>query len=275
MKLDMGRAWDQTTAMIGKSLPLVAIVAALFFFLPNFAFGVLAPQGVPGMENPDIAQDPEALMEVLGAYMGQVWWALLLLILFQYVGQLGLMALFDGSRRPTLGEALSTGLRMMIPFLIAGLIMNVGLVLLFTVAVGIGGVTGVVALAVLLGAIALAAMIYISIKFVLTGPVMAIEGTANPIAALKRSWRLTKGNSARILLFLFLLGLVYMIASIVLSMFALLFGLMGEQIAIVAASFVSALTTAVFLAVFSVVLVAVYRQVGGASETGELEDTFE
>ena len=86
-------------------------------------------------------------------------------------------------------------------------------------AAGIGLAIGIVlalltlaapAAATLAVVLTIPVMIYLFIKFALTAPVIAIEGERNPIKALARSWKLTKGNSFRIVLFLFL-GAVFVV----------------------------------------------------------------
>ena len=50
------------------------------------------------------------------------------------------------------------------------------------------------------------------IRIMLVAPVVAVERVYNPVAALKRSWMLTQGNTGRLALFLGLIVLVALVA---------------------------------------------------------------
>ena len=147
-----------------------------------------------------------------------------------------------------------------------------GLLLLVPIAIGAGAS---IAAGVLVGALALVAFCYLFAKFVLTPAVIAIERQANPIAALSRSWRLTKGNSVRIFFFLvllfFALGLV---GAVVSGVVGLVLALGGAETALIGQAIVSSLVYAVFYVILLSLLAAIYRQLAGPS-TEAVRETFE
>jgi membrane-anchored glycerophosphoryl diester phosphodiesterase (GDPDase) len=118
-------------------------------------------------------------------------------------------------------------------------------------------------------------MLYLFVKFSLVPPVLVKEGLANPITALGRSWRLTKGNSVRLFVFYFLLFLAMMVVMMVISIVvSLIFALFGPQAALFGNALVAALVNAVWVSGFLAVLASVHEQLGGTSSV-EISETFE
>ena len=116
---------------------------------------------------------------------------------------------------------------------------------------------------------------YLFTKLMLTPAVIAIERQANPLTALGRSWQLTKGNSVRIFLFVFLLFLAVGVVGGVISMVVGLFlALGGAQTALIGQAVISGLINAVFYVIFLGVLAAIYRQLAGPS-TEAVRETFD
>ncbi|BDI60305.1 hypothetical protein [Qipengyuania nanhaisediminis] len=275
MKFDMGKAWNQATEMLGRNFGLIATIIGLFYFLPTFAFSILFPE----LANPEppatpTGADPADVFRNMSAFVQESWsktWHVNIAItLLQYVGAIATLALFRRGTRPTVGEALGTGLRGMLVYIAAGLLMALLAGLVIGVPLGL-------AFAILpaLGAIlllpAVVAVVYISVKFVLVPAVIAMEGERNPVAALKRSWRLTKGNSLRIFIFLFAIALVAGLIAIVANIvFSLVFSAMGEPATSIGLAFAGSLTTALFGALFLVVIGAIYRQLSAAAQPEEI-----
>lgn len=272
VKLDMGAAWNSATAMIGANKDVLLIVAGVFFFLPNVAATLLMPQSaeLAAMQaNPN--PDPEAVFAQLGAFYADIWWVFLIMGLAQAIGVLGLLALLTDRTRPTVGEALSFGLRALLPYLATQII--VGVILLVGAAVLIGGGAAIHPGAAALGAlIFLVGFIYLWVKFSLVSPVMAIENVLNPIAALKRSWQLTKGNSLRIFAFFMLLILVLLVISVIVGLALGLFALAGEQIGLIVSALGGGLVNMAFVVIMLAVLAAIHRQLSGG---GNVSETFE
>ena len=271
-QLDQGRAWNLATTMITANKDVIGIVAGVFFFLPNVAAAFLMPQSgelaaLSGSQNPD----PAALWAQLTAFYADVWWVFLLMGVAQAVGVLGLLALLTDHRRPTVGEALLFGIKALIPYLVTQLLVSFAIALVIMVLVAIGAVINV-AVAVAMAALGMIVAAYIWTKFALVAPVMAIEGVLNPLAALKRSWSLTKGNSVRLFTFFLLLVLVLLVVSMITGLVFSMFGLLGAEIAVIVSALGGGLLNMAFVVVMLAVLAAVHQQLSGGTKVGE---TFE
>ena len=279
-KLDMGKAWTQATDMIGGNRDTISAIGGLFFFLPSFAASLF----VPALANPPQAAgssgaDPDAAMQALVAQMSATYadnWPLLLAItVVQFIGSMSLFALLTDRGNPTVGEALGTGIKSIPSYLAAQLISALGAGLAIGLPIGLIAAVAPPAVATLTVVAAIPVIIYFVIKFSLIAPVIAIEGERNPIAAIQRSWRLTKSNSLRIMLFLFLLIFtIGIIAALVSGVIGLVLSAMGEPVATIGINATSALVNALVTVILLVVTVAIHRQLAGPSAEG-LAETFE
>lgn len=264
MKFDMSAAWNEATRLMAANRDVLLVVAGVFFFLPYVAFMLLFMNEMAALEAAQASNpDPSAMGEAMFGFYGQVWWVVLLMALIQGVGMIGLLALLSDRSRPTVGEALKTGLRLLLPYVGAQLLASCiyGLLILVPIAVGAGTSAAV---GVSVGLAAAVALAYLFVKFLLVSPVIAIEKVANPLAAMGRSWRLTKGNSLRLFFFVLLLLVALVIVGAVASMIlGLGLALAGAEIALVGNAIVSGLINAAFYVVFLAVLAAVHRQLAG------------
>lgn len=278
-KLDMGRAWTLATGLMGGNRDTISAIAGLFFFLPSFAASIFVPELANPPQPPAAGGNSEAAME---AALGQVtaiyadnWPVFLAIFVIQFIGSMSLFALLSDRGNPTVGEALGTGLRSIPSYLAAQLLtalaggVIIGLPLGIVSAVAPGPVVGLVLIA------AVVVMIYIFIKLSLIAPVIAVEGERNPLQAIARSWRLTKGNSFRIALFLFLLMFtIGIIAALVSGLLGVVLAALGEPVTTIGIDLVSALVNAVVTVIFLVVTAAIHRQLAGPSSEA-LAETFE
>lgn len=262
MKFDMGRAWNEATAMVGANKELLAVIAGIFIFLPNLALALLVPEMMTGPSevNPD---DPMAAIQAFYADHG-IWF--LLLAILQSVGTLSLLALLH-DRRPTVGEAIKTGLITLIPYFAAQIILVLGLSIVLGVPVGFAAGLGGPAAGVLVGLVAFVIFAYVMVKFSLVSPEMVIGANLNPITALRNSWRLTKGNSLRLFAFYLLLGIGVIVVGIVISMISGLFvAMLGQNTAgLLVGGALSGLIAAIWSVLIVCVLAAVYKQLAGPS----------
>jgi hypothetical protein len=274
-KLDMGTAWTQATGLMSANRDTIGAIAGLFFFLPALASGLLLP-GLSNPPQPAPGADPEvamrAMVDQISAIYAANWPLLLTLVVVQFIGSMSLFALLTDRGNPTVGEALRTGARSLPSYLAAQLVTVLGASLAIGIPVGVLSAMGGVAVGALALVAALAAILYVMVKLSLTGPVIAIEGLLNPLAALVRSWQLTKGNSLRIALFIVLLVVVFgIIAVLVGGILTLVLSAMGETVALIGGAVIDALVNSLLAVVFLVVTVAIYRQLVGASPEREAE----
>lgn len=279
-KLDMGAAWSGATTLIAQNKDTVGALAGLFFFLPYLAVGLLAPD----LANPEPAEiapgaSPDAVMQAMMEQFSQAysqnWGLFLIATVVQFIGSLAILALLSNRDRPSVGEAIKRGVSaapfyfaaQLLTALLAGVI--IGVPLGISVAVGSGMV------AALLVPFLMLIALYIFVKFALLAPVMAIEGLRNPIAALRRSWQLTKGNSFRIVLFLVLLFLTIGIIALLFSLaMGLVFALFDDTVANIGNAIVAGLVNTLFAVIGLLVLASVHQQLAGPSGE-QLAATFE
>ncbi|MBI1404457.1 MAG: hypothetical protein GC147_14780 [Porphyrobacter sp.] len=282
-KLDMGKAWTQTTALIGANRDLLSVMAGLFFFLPSFAAALFLPEMATNAEigavrsagAVDEQAQVQALMDQFAAMYAANWPTLLLVTVAGFVGSMSLLALLTDRGNPTVGEALGTGLRSIPSYIAAQILSTLAAGIALGVPFAIVAAAAPAGVAVAFALLLVVAMIYLVIKFSLIAPVIAIDGERNPITAIARSWRLTKGNSFRIFAFFMLLFIVtVIIGSLVQGILTLIFAAVGGEVARIGTAAVSALVNAVLTVIFLVVIAAVHRQLAGASPE-RLAETFE
>lgn len=262
MKFDMGQAWSQATGTLAANRDLVTIVAGVFFFLPYLALVLM----VPDLSSELPAQaggDPEAMFDAMMALYARIWPYLLIVAILQGIGSLSLLALLRDSTRPTLGEAIKLGLIAFLPYVGAQLMVGAGVGLVAAVLAG-GAAAINAALGALVLLVVLVAAIYVMVKLSLVMPVVAIERIYSPIAAISRSWRLTKGNSLRLFLFYFLIMIAGMIVILVIQMvLGLVFALFGAEGQAIGNGVVSSLLNAAWATIFLAVLAATHHQLAG------------
>lgn len=276
MKLDMGRAWAEATALLAGNRNMVAIIAAVFFFLPYFAIMLLVPETMQpqGQLGADPA-DAEQALQMMGQLYAENWWVFVIIGVAQAIGMLALLTLLTDARRPTVGEAIAHGTRGFFSYLGAQILLVAALMLVAGLLIGLGVAIAGASGAVLTGLAAFIIGLYLFIKFSLVTPVIAIDGILNPVRVLQRSWQLTKGNSLRLLGFYALLFLAMGVLSAVVTMVVgVLFAAMGGQAELIGNGLFAALLNAVFVVVFLGVLAGIHRQLSGPSPA-KISTTFE
>lgn len=274
-KLDMGKAWTQATGLIGSNRDTIGAIAGLFFFLPAFALALFAPELVNPQPAAPAGADPQAALDQMSKAYTDNWALFLGLTIAQFVGSLSLLALLTDRGRPTVGEALRTGIQSILTYLAAQLLSALAVGLAVGIPLGIVAAAGSPVAVVLVGLVLVLVAVYLFVKFSLIAPVIAIDGVRNPITALSQSWRLTKGNSFRIVAFMLLLFFtIGIIAALVSGIFGLIFSALGAPIADIGTGLVSAIVNTFIGVIFLVVIAAVHRQLAGQSPEG-LAQTFE
>jgi len=270
-KLDMGRAWNEAVALISANRDMVLIVAGVFFLLPNLMLSLLAPGAAQPPTMPDGAQpDMERVMAEMSAWIGDVWWMYAAIAALQAVGSLALLSLLTDRARPTVGEAIGFGVRSFPTYFATQMIISIAFGLAGGVAIVLSQAVPLAGILVLILVIVFA--IYAMIKLSLISPVIAIEKELNPLAAMKRSWRLTKGNSLLILAFFLLLGVAFVVISLVVGLVLAAFGLLGEDVGLIVGGIGNGVVSMAMVTVIIAALAGVHRQMAG---TGQVHETFE
>jgi len=182
-KLDYGKAWNDTIALLKEHVNVILPVAGVFLFLPAIISAYMST--IVAM----ITGGADPMQILREAYTPNPWG--ILSFVAGILGSLTIYFLVFQSGRLTVGDAISTALKFFIPMFLAAIIGGIatGIGMLFLIIPGI----------------------YLWIKFSMTGPAIAAEKISNPIDALKRSWALTKGNS----LYIFGLFLIVIIVGAV------------------------------------------------------------
>ncbi|QDH35936.1 glycerophosphoryl diester phosphodiesterase membrane domain-containing protein [Porphyrobacter sp. YT40] len=279
-KLDMGAAWTQATALMGANRDTLSAIAGLFFFLPAMASALLVPElSNPPQAAPPPDADPQLVMQAMMDQMTAVYaanWPLLLAVLaVQFLGSMSIFALLTDRGHPTVGEALATGAKSLPSYLAAQFATVIGVSLAIGIPLGVLSAFGGPAVGVLAALIALILIVYVMVKLSLIGPVIAIEGLRNPLAAMGRSWQLTKGNSLRIFLFILLLLLVIVVIfGLVSGVMTLILSAIGGSVATIGGAVIDALVSALTAVIFLTVTVTIHRQLAGPSPE-RVADVFE
>ena len=285
MQFDMSNTWQRAMDLVKANFQLLAVIAGVFLLLPTLIIYLAVPD-LANMEammgTPD--DDPEKMLAQLGEIYGKIApWALVSTVV-SFIGYSAMVALM-GANGITVGDAIVRGIKA-VPSLIAVMILFfiAYLVAAFLVAIPIAllaGLLGMVsgALAGLVGVLAGVAVVLVSVlmtaRFCVTMPVMILEQNLNPIAAMLRSWKLTKPRQWAILGFWALLFIVYMVV-------ALLLNAIVSLIASLASGTTAALITGLFTGILGVfvamivsgIAVAIYEQLTSDAPT-TISETFE
>lgn len=276
MKLDMGKAWNDATALLKGNFTLIAAIVGLYYFLPSFAIALLFPEiAAPATPAAPPGADPRATIEAMAAAIQEQyargWPFFLAITIAQYLGAVSVLALFPTRGGATVGEALSAGLRGAPIYFAAQIIFILAAGIVFGLFAGLAFALSPI-LGVIVGLILGVGLLYASIKLILVPAVIAMEGERNPIKAMKRSWALSKGNTLLIFVFLLVLfvviGLISLLVTLVLTTILSAF---GGPVAGIGTALVSSLTSAVIGGVFLVVLAAIHRQLSSPADRADLE----
>lgn len=279
-KLDMGKAWTQTTALIGANKDTLSALAGLFFFLPSFGAALFLPEttttipagGQRQSGDPQVAMQ-QALDQISALYADN-WPVLLAVSIAGFIGSMSLLALLSDRGHPTVGEALGKGIRSIPAYIAAQFLSALAAGLALGLPFGVVTAFAPPPVAAVVALLLIVAIAYAAIKFSLIAPVIAIDGERNPMAAIARSWRLTRGNSLRIFAFFVLLFVVIVIIGVLVQgILTLLLSAAGGEVARIGIAAVSALVNAMITVIFLVVLAAIHRQLAGAAPE-RLSETF-
>lgn len=262
MKFDSNRAWKEAAAAVSANRDVLWALAGVFFLVPSLAFSLFLPQPEPAA-----GMDQNALMGLLGGYYASAWPFMLIVGVLQGIGTLALLTLLTDTARPTVADAIRKGAGALLPLIGAQLLLGIALGIGGGLLIGLAAASGVAALAAAAVIAVIVVACYAAIKTSLVAPVVAVEEERNPVRALRRSWRLTKGNSVRLGLFYLLVAIAFIvIVSLAMALVGIVLALAaGAETARVAAAVVSAGLGAVATLYFVAILAAAHRQLAGPS----------
>ena len=259
---DSSQAWAEASGAVGANREVLLALAGVFLVLPAFAMGMLVP-GPPAQEGATV----QALLATMGQYYQSAAPVLIAVALVHVIGTLAMLALFTDHARPTVGEAIKRGFACAPTVILAQIILGAAVGAMVLLPVALGGAAkapAVAALGMLAGILlGLWAMIRVS----LVAPAVVTENQRNPVKAMERSWRLTEGNTGRLLAFYALLGLAFIVVMVVAegATKLLLTVLAGQKFADIAAMLVGTMFQAAMAVYFVAVSAAVFRQLTGSA----------
>lgn len=255
--LDSSAAWGSATRMVAANRDLLMAIAGVFFVLPGLAGAVFVPS--PAM-TPEMSETQ--MLAVMQDYYASSLPALLLLSLLPMAGMLTMLVVMLDTARPTVAQSIRHSVRALPSYFAAQLLIALAILPL---SMALATVLSLLLPDRLAVSVALGLLLYPIMRTMLVGPVVAGEGIRNPVAAIRESFRLTRGNAGRILLFIGMAGFVFLVIYGLVMMFVgvvlvLLFKgepqrLLGEGIA--------GILLAVGYTYFVAMLAAVYGQLAG------------
>lgn len=271
MKFDSNSAWNEAHRAVSANREVVLAIAGVFFLLPQLAFAMFfsAPQ------LPKETMSEQQMLSTVGQYYSSILPIMLVVALCQAVGTLTLLCLLNRAKHLTVGEAIREGLRGVLPYLgaqlITGFLFGAIAVLMASIVGIVGGKAGATVGLVLAAFV----IVPLGIRLALAGPVIAIERTLNPFHALSRSWRLTQGNTVRVLGFFALLFVAALVLTLAANLLTFPFTFLGStEVTAFAGAVIGGLLTALMALYFVAVTGQVYRQLAGATPQG-VAHTFE
>ena len=272
MKLDLGQAWNDATAMLSANRQVLLVLGGIFFFLPSLLSGIVVPQVPPpaGYEEAQMS----AYLEANNAHVMQWWWMYLLVIAALILGYLAILTLLRDPRRLSVGSSIGQALAALLPaigaYVLFSLVLGAIVTVLLLLTAATGGIGGIITVPLMIFAV-----IYLSVRASMSAPVIAVEGQRNPVAVLKRSWALTKGNAGRLLAFYLLLGIAYIVLAVVIGgVLSLLAALFPPSAGALLLGIVGGLIGTVFTVIMLCVIAAVHRRLSGRSDA-DLKEMFE
>jgi hypothetical protein len=208
-------AWQGATRLVSANADVLLAIAGVFFLLPMLALAVfVAPPAITG----EMAQ--QQLAQAVQDYYTHNLPVLLTITLLQITGFITMLVGILDRSRPTVGQALRN-CAVRVPAYFAAQIL-IGL-FAATLMIVVSGVLLALRLPAALAAGAgLGAAFYPLLRTIMVGPVLGVGRTHNPIMAIRASLALTRGNAARILAFL---GLALIVFLVVTSVAMMLIGL--------------------------------------------------
>ncbi len=240
--------------MVARNAGLLTTVALAMFVLPGVISDLVTPDAPPGQIPP------------LGGWTVVA----VIAILIALVGQLAVIRLAIGSRQ-TVGEAIGHAAGRAPAYVAATVIWLIPFLLIGAALFGVvgrdpqspapGAVIGILLLACV--------MLFFAIRMLMTSAVASAEASG-PVAILRRSWQLTRGNWWRLFVFFILFIIVLVVAGAAVGTIAGLIAelvLGGTEPLTVGALFIALITQIVSAAVsvvLMVMLARIYVQLAGA-----------
>jgi hypothetical protein len=276
MNFDMNTCWSRALELVRANFQLLAVIAAIFFLLPTLAIYLL----LPDMQSfADPAADPDIVAERMQEILGPLLAIILASTLVQFAGY-GAMVALMGEQRPTVGQALAMGFRI-VPSLVAVLILFmlayfVGALVIMVPITLLAGVSGVPALGLVAVIPVLLFVVWLMARLSMSMPAMVLGGNLNPLRAMADSFALTKPRQWPIMLFWFMIFTIMAIIGLMISgAFSVFAALVGGGIAgMVVMGIVNGAWSMISGMITSALAVAMYAQLSGPGAAA-IAETFD
>ncbi|MBA4008926.1 MAG: hypothetical protein C0486_09120 [Erythrobacter sp.] len=228
--IDIGRVFATAWAMLRQRFWLLLGMVAVFFaiqIVASMVLGiVLAIMGAAGAVGIGAGLDDPAAITGMSIFfilvMVVIYGAYLVLVLAQ---QAAMVTIASPLEDPSFGNAMARGFKSALPFFVISVILGIGYVALGAVVfvlVGVagfgGGLTGGI-IGIVLLLLFMPVVVYLGCRFAVLVPVVAVDQVFNPIAAIRRSWAVTRGRVLGIFL------AILVLAVLTLAVFGVPFGL--------------------------------------------------
>ncbi len=211
MTLDSSAAWASATRMVAANRDLLMAIAGVFYVLPGLVGAVFVPS--PAM-TPEMSE-AQVLM-VMQNYYASSLPVLLLLSLLPMGGMLTMLVAMLDTARPTVAQAIRHSIRTLPSYFAAQLLIALAIL---PVSMALASLLALLLPDRLAVSVALGLLLYPIMRTMLVGPVVAGKGVRNPVAAVRASIQLTRGNAGRILLFIGLAAFVFLVVYGLIMMF--------------------------------------------------------
>jgi hypothetical protein len=222
LMIDIGRVFATSWAMLRQRFWLLLGMFAVFFAIQmvgSMVLGiVLAIMGAAGAVGIGAGLDDPTAITGMGIvfilFMVLFYGAYLVLMLAQ---QAAMVTLASPLEDASFGTAMGRGFKSALPFFLISLILGLGYVALAVAVFAVAGVAslgsstagGVVG--VILFLLFLPGIVYLGCRFAVLVPVVAVDQVFNPIAAIRRSWAVTRGRVLGIFMAILALGVLTLV----------------------------------------------------------------
>jgi hypothetical protein len=234
-KFDGSQVWTEAMELLKGQREIVLTVAGFFMLLPSLCLYALRPFAPKGDTQATLVQEYVAWVAANLPWIALVG-------LFAALGRLAILILLLGPGRPSVGEALSAAVRLLILF--------VAMTILIRLMLFAGSLLFIVPALYLYG------------RTFVAEPAFVSDRARNPVAGIGRSFALTRGNGWRIFFVAFLIylgGMIFRLAvGSVVGVVGALAG--GNGLAVFLNAFVDASVEAGVALILLLMSVAAHRQ---------------
>jgi hypothetical protein len=254
--LDSSTAWQGARRMVSTNRDMLIAIAGVFFLMPGLIGAVVlpTPQMTDGMTQ-------QQLVEVVSQFYVNTAPLLIALSLPMLAGYLALLTMLLDRDRPTVGEAIVRGLRLLPSYLVVQVLVTIMLSVVAVLTLSVLALVLPQAAATLL---ALVSMIYPITRAMLIGPEMVAQRLHNPFRAIGAGLARTRGRflalvlffGPAITLFLVVYWLITIVVVIILASFA------QPEVQQIAGEAVGALMLSVGYTYFTAMIASTYQQLG-------------